>query len=75
MRKKTTVLTGTVLMRGNTPIALSPLPFYLLQTHFFNCVTVLTELITHHCVTVLPPIYKAVLTQWTNPAEEEAYEV
>ena len=75
MSKKTTVLTCTVLLRGNTPISFSSIPFYSLQTHFFNCVTVLTELVTHHCVTVLPPIYKAVLTQYSNLACKEAYEI
>lgn len=71
MRKKTTVLTSTVLMRGNTPIAMFITPLYSIETHFINCVTVLTELITHHCVTVLPPIYKAVQTQLTDSVQEE----
>jgi len=75
MRKKTTVLTGTVLNGGNTPNQMSTPLLYLLETHFFNCVTVLTELITHHCVTVLPPIYMAVQTQLTDSVHEEAYEI
>ena len=75
MRKKTTVLMGSVLNGGNTPNQINRIPLYLLETYFFNCVAVLTELITHHCVTVLPPIYKAVLTQYSDLACEEAYEV
>lgn len=66
---------GTVLKGGNTPNEISVPPFYLLETHFFNCVAVLTELITHHCVTVLPPIYKAVQTQLTNSVQKEVYYV
>ena len=70
MLKIITVLMGTALKRGDTPTQMSVTLLYLLETHFSNCVTVLIELITHHCVTVLPPIYKAVQTQLTDSVQE-----
>lgn len=44
MYKNLTVLKCTVLNRGNTPNRVVVTPLNLPRTHFFNCVTVLTEL-------------------------------
>ena len=71
MYKILTVLKGTVLKEGNTPNRVMVTPPYLLETHFFNCVTVLTELIIEYCVTVLTPIYRRSLTQLTHSVHEE----
>ena len=74
MYKILTVLKGTVLKWGNTPNWMTITPLYLLETHFFNWVTVLTELITEYCVTVLTPIYRRSLTQLTHSVDlEELY--
>lgn len=70
MDKKLTQTKGTVINGGNTPTSLITTPLYSTETHFYNYVTVLTELITHPCVTVLPPIYKAVQTQFNNSAKK-----
>ena len=74
MYKILTVLKGTVLKWGNTPKRVTITPLYLPRTHFFNWVTVLTELITEYCVTVLTPIYRRSLTQLTDSVDlEELY--